>query len=208
MFTLRKNNMTSLLGDWIYPAMAFISAVLIRTRMGFIFDFLVLLLIFLFLTGNKSPFAFGNKEDILLNSLPLKRKDIVKDKYICFLIYIFSINAAFFAGSLLFSSASDKYFEISFCLLMLFMSILYVAINLPLEYFDDKISNKINSFLYMGFIFIPIILEKFIHVNKMLYFIKSIISFFGANVFFMGISLILYYVSYKISCKIYEKKDF
>lgn len=208
MFTLKKNNMTSLLGDWIYPASAFIAGMFLRMKRGFIFDFFTLLFIFLSLINNKSTSIFGKKEDILLNSMPFKRKDIVKDKYICFLIYIFSINAAFWAGSSLLSNPANKEFEISFCLLMLFMSTIYIAINLPLEYFDNKIAGKLNYFIYIGLMFIPPLLKKIINTDKIFNFMKSAISFLGANTFFIGISLIAYCLSYKISCITYEKKEF
>jgi len=162
------------------------------------------------------------KPDIIMTSLPLKRDNIVKSKYIIFGMYmlissillylvVYSYDKYSFIGTI-----SDKlgnlqngispellFFSLAIC-------IIYISISVPLHYLLGENSKIIGYILFVLLFIIPESLFRFSETNTGSSILDNILGIdtLVFSLLLLGLSLILYLASMKISIKLYNKKEF
>lgn len=160
-----------------------------------------------------------NKSEIVLNSLPLKRNDIVISKYISIFVFaiigiIYAILIGFIgkATGLPMFSRSISFLDIVsvFTAVCIFSSIFF-----PVYFKFGYIKmNFFNVILVMLIIFVPSSVIEYatenpnnIFVIKINYFINNTSSF-THNSLALLIGLIFFFISLMISIRIYKNKEF
>lgn len=160
-----------------------------------------------------------NKSEIVLNSLPIKREDIVISKYISVFVFailgiIYSIIIGFigkFTGLQVFAR-SISLLDI---VLVLTSACIFSSIFFPVYFkFGYVKMNLFNVVLAMLFIFLPSVAIGYatenpnnIFVRKINYFINNTSSF-TQNSLALLVSLIFFLISLMISMHIYKNKEF
>ena len=152
--------------------------------------------------------------DPLLISLPVKRFQIVKSRYISILIYIFLISFTVFLSSnisrLLFASNNGSIFTISGMLFAISIILLFLSINIPLQYYDPRKTQIFNALLYGFIILTPNLLSRFdisLVNNTLVQRLFSLDLKLIAPMVLI-ISLLIYVGSLFISNAIYRRKEF
>lgn len=206
----------------IYILMMLLSAPLLllsKNELGFytlfIFENLMLTIV---ICNTEIAIEKKSKTDIFITSLPIERKVIVGSKYIIFgiiplisnvldyLVVVFSEKYSFLSNV---SNLQDKinpailFISFSICLI-------YVGIYIALNYYLEENSKIIEYILLLSLFLIPELFDKIS--------IDSINTSIMEGIFSTGtgliasitiiISLIIYFVSYKVSVAIYDKKEF
>ncbi len=152
--------------------------------------------------------------DPLLISLPVKRFQIVKSRYISLLIYIFLISLTVLLSSnisrLLFASNNRAIFTIIEMLFSISLILLFLSINIPLQYYDPRKTQIFNALLYGFIILTPNLLSRFdiSLVNNTL--VQKLFSLDLKLIapMVLIISLLIYLGSLFISNAIYRRKEF
>lgn len=155
-----------------------------------------------------------SNSDSLLISLPLKKLDIVKSRYLSILMYL-----SFILGALFLSSYIGRFFlgtsnQVRFHLKGVFFTaspiLLFLSINIPFQYFDPRKTQIFNSIFYIALVLAPSLLMK-VNINPMdNSFIKGILSM-PLELLALGMflaSLLIYGLSLFVSKIIYEGKEF
>ncbi|MBW9158847.1 ABC-2 transporter permease [Clostridium tagluense] len=160
-----------------------------------------------------------NKSEIVLNSLPLKRDDIVLSKYISVFVFafigiIYSILVGFIgkATGLPVFVASISLLDI---ILVLTSVCIFTSIFFPVYFKFGYIKmNIFNVILVMSFLFVPTATIEYaasnpnnVLVQKINYFINNTSSF-TQNSLAIIICLIIFLISLMISIRIYKNKEF
>ncbi|MGV8983185.1 ABC-2 transporter permease [Clostridium sp.] len=160
-----------------------------------------------------------NKSEIILNSLPIKREDIVISKYMSVFVFailgiIYSITVGFigrFTGLHVFASSISL-----LDIVLVFTSVcIFSSIFFPVYFKFGYIKmNFFNVILAMLAIFLPSITIGYatenpnnIFVQKINYFLNNTSSF-TQNSLALLIGLIFFLISLMISIRIYKNKEF
>jgi ABC-2 type transport system permease protein len=166
-----------------------------------------------------ASFDEKNKSEIILNSLPLKRDDIVIAKYISIFIFaiiciIYSILIGFIGKTtgLPMYTRSISFLDI----VLIFSSVCIVSsIFFPMYFkFGYTKSLIFNTMLFMVIFFLPILAIQYAGSNPNNIFVQKINSFiistssFTQNSLALIIGLILFLISLMISIHIYNNKEF
>ena len=180
----------------------------------FLYGFCILIFVYI-TTIYANNYDAKNNSEVVLNSLPIERKEIVKGKYlsiminiiICGLIIILSTNL-FALGGLHFINRKAGFNDlvISFIITSIIFSIYYPF------YFKLERSKMalLNMVLYFFIFFTPSVLSKISEKTLRNPPIKKLISLYEKNLIlplFIACTLI-YYLSYQVSKKLYYKRDF
>jgi len=169
--------------------------------------------------SNAVNFDEKNKSEIILNSLPIKRNDIVKSKYMSIFVFViigffYSILVGFIGNAI-----GISIFQGSISLLdivLVFTSVcIFGSIFFPLYFKFGATKMKLfNIILFMLFLFLPITIinyaikfPNFILVQKFNYF-KNNTSSLTQNSLFLIIGLIILSISLMISIRIYNNREF
>jgi ABC-2 type transport system permease protein len=180
----------------------------------FFFGYLIFLLVYvvsIILTGKEVK----TQGDIILNSLPLKRREIVKGRYLTMLLYALGIGVfVLVLGNLIhifmgntFDGAPPNIFTI---LLGSSFVLLFFSLYLPFQYYNIGKVQLFSSLFYMVFILGPYFLSRYqgtlleTDFLQMLFSLDLVVSSFIVFAF----SCLIYFLSYKISVKIYKMKEF
>ena len=144
-------------------------------------------------------------EDILLNSLPVSRKQIVISRYL--IIFLFGISAMLLSvlSHITVSAVLKRPIAIPEELFIIFVlcQFLYNVLFIPLEYFDNKKANTIKGIVF-GLI-IYFISNK--NLNAPLTCIKNLKSVTPA-IIITALIILSIPISIFLSIKIYENKEF
>ncbi|UTC75900.1 ABC-2 transporter permease [Treponema sp. OMZ 792] len=173
--------------------------------LGFFFPFVVSMHIFSAATKIERIEGFRIGEDILLNSLPVSRKEIVLSRYL--IIFLFGMSAMLLSvlSQITVSAAFKRPIAIPKEVFIIFIvcQFIYNVLFIPLEYFDNKKANTIKGILYGLTIY-------FVSKKNLSVPFDYIINLKGIApaVVFAGIIILSIYYSIFLSIKIYEKKEF
>ena len=175
-----------------------------------------MLFIVLFMVISVISYDEKSSADIMFNSLPVKRYDLVAAKYLstlgvtlfsCFLIYI-ATNIM----SLLLSHKSIIQYPASMLLVVFIISIslIYYGIYFPMHYYSIGRAKVVNSIIYFLLIIIPNVAKK---ISGKIIGIDVLKQIKDVNFWVIGIVLLIasagfYCFSYNISMKIYTNKEF
>lgn len=173
--------------------------------------FMFIYLIPLLLTKNDANVNI----DIILNSLPIDSKDIVRARYISILLYTIIISLGFFIA---YNMTSTIYSEIigsitmkiSNLLFLMGLSLIILSLYLPFHYSSIRKAQTFNQFFYITLFFIQVITlkysEKILSIDKIKYIVNM-----DSNKFvpvFIGFGIVLYLLSLQLSKSIYKRKEF
>lgn len=154
------------------------------------------------------------KSEVILNSFPLDRRNIVRSKYITLIIFILISSAVIVALTNVLpmllnidgrASANIHTVIIAANVLFLFYSIYY-----PIYFKVGEGLRTFNTILWLLLVIGPNLLVKALKTldQRKLIEILAHIDLDKINLYLLGISLIIYYLSLQISKKIYVKKEF
>ncbi|MBU5439937.1 ABC-2 transporter permease [Tissierella sp. MSJ-40] len=163
-----------------------------------------------------SGFEGRAKSDIILNSFPINRIDIVKAKYVSMIIYIILggmfiiIPTQIFKLIGSFSGKVGNPASLFDFLFVLALSLIFYSIYLPFYYKSDDGLRTFNQVFYMIMIIIPGVIGKLgkkIEGTELFSYIigmdlKSVI------LILLGLGVVLYIISLQISKQIYLKREF
>jgi len=172
--------------------------------------FIFINLSMIMLICNTDLLAEGNNNiDLLMISLPIVKKDIVKSKFIIYGIYSVLYNILSFMCEYSFLakigglrnglSPEIIFYSLALCLI-------YLGIIIPLYYYLGEKSNVIGYVLFFSIFAIQKIIDVLIESSV----IRSIIdtnSWVFVSMIFIT-ALIIYFISLRISISIYNKKEF
>lgn len=148
----------------------------------------------------------------LLLSMPVKRFDIVKARYLTVLLYILStvgvIALSYTAISIVLKN-NKSYFTIYLILFTMAVILLFASVNLILQYIDEKKAQIFNVLLYALVLLSPRIYDRLglNFLNVALIEKMSQVNIFFLSSLSLVISLFIYGISLFISKFIYEKKE-
>ena len=160
-----------------------------------------------------------NNSEVILNSLPLKREDIVISKYISIFVFgavglVYSILIGFI-GKATGLPIFDSTISLLHIVLVLTSVCIFSSIFFPVYFKFGYIKmNFFNVILIMLIVFIPSLAIEYagsnpnnILVEKITYFINNTSSL-TQNSLVLIIALILFLISLMISIRIYNNKEF
>ncbi|KOA21401.1 hypothetical protein CLHOM_00720 [Clostridium homopropionicum DSM 5847] len=156
------------------------------------------------------------KIHVALNSLPIKKHEIVLAKYLSFILHIFLISGVIIIFTLILSilglktsarTANIWDMIIAFNILGIFYSIYY-----PIYYkFESSKLRILNIGLYLMLLVAPNYITKFLKSDSGTNLIKYLSTFNNTNalsLIILILSIFLLIVSFLISIRIYSKKEF
>ena len=160
-----------------------------------------------------------NNSDIILNSLPVSRKTIIRSRYLMFLASIVLTLLLTGIIGFLFSLAGlpENQPLISFADIssVLISVSLLSGIYYPLFVkFGSRYMRIFNSFLFLAIFFTPSFLASYIMENKSQQWVREIVEKAtavpetGYYVFALILSACILSISYLITLRLYENKDF
>ncbi len=155
------------------------------------------------------------KVDMMLNSFPVNRYDIVRAKYISMGFYILAISGIVFLSSNLFKAVSNNemmcnsatIFDILFILGFVLM---FFSMYLPFHYYNVGKAQAFNQIFYIILILLPNIIGRFGSKIESTKIFGSIISMDLKiiTLMFVVVGIMMYLVSLQISKSIYKTKEF
>lgn len=155
-----------------------------------------------------------NKADIVLNSLPINKRDVVKGKYLLLLVYTIMYSLSVIVLTNIFvlmgigkggRPAGIWDFMVALNLLLIFYSIYY-----PIYFKSGNGLATFNQLIYMLIILTPAMLGKFGRVLQQAKIVNILIemNIRKISVALSIFSAIIYYISLQTSKVIYLRKEF
>lgn len=157
-----------------------------------------------------------NKTDIIINSLPIKRKDVVLAKYLAVIVFTIYAIIAYWIDSFILKlfplplkiQSVSLTGIISIIFLVGLMTSLYIPLNYKFGYSKLKI---IATFLFLAMFFVPNLLILYVQENPDTEIVKLFSNLLSSDwiisIFLLSVTLVLSMISYFISLRIYRNKD-
>lgn len=179
-----------------------------------IYGFAIFIMIYM-ITIFSTQHEVKTKVDMMLNSFPVNRYDIVRAKYISMGFYILAISGIVFLSSNLFKAVSNNemmcnsatIFDILF---ITGFALIFFAIYLPFQYYSIGKAQVFNGIFYAILIILPNIISRYGSKIVDTDIFGRIISMDLKIIalMFVGIGIMMYLVSLQISKGIYKAKEF
>ncbi|MGI5085391.1 ABC-2 transporter permease [Treponema putidum] len=202
---IRKANEVRFFMPFLIAVLILASGISMGNIFGLFFPFWTSIHVFAAATKINRVEGINIGEDILLNSLPVSRKQIVISRYL--IIFLFGISAMLLSvlSHITVSAVLKRPITIPEELFIIFVlcQFLYNVLFIPLEYFDNKKANTIKGIVF-GLI-IYFISNK--NLNAPLTCIKNLKSVTPA-IIITALIILSIPISIFLSIKIYEKKEF
>ena len=180
---------------------------------NFAFSYSIILLVYVTITDSSYQ-DVKSKSEVILNSFPINRGNIVKGKYIIMILYIimYSISMGL-VGKILMPiiHGRESQLEIFWSLLIVTtINLIFFSVYYPL-YFksEDGLINFSQTFRLI-IIILPSILGRYmgnIPMDKVLYFMEKM-GDKKIGVILLILAFVFYYISLQISKRIYIRKEF
>jgi len=154
------------------------------------------------------------KSDIIFNSFPVKRNEIVKAKYMSIILYLLLISGIVYIGSNVFailaSNGTTTGARLREILFVLGLFVLFLSVYLPFEFYNIGKVQVFNSIFYILLILLPNLVRKYVNeiVNSKIFRTLMKLDFNTFTMVLLGVSIISYVISLNISKGIYDKKEF
>lgn len=160
-----------------------------------------------------------NKSEIMLNSLPISRKDIVLAKYLSIFIYMGIAMLAYMLATLIVMAmkipVKVQFISLEGITTSLFLVSLMTSVYLPIIFKFGYLKAKMfNMMMFLLFFFIPMGIVTLYKNSEPDSSIKNALngmatwSQWQIALLIAAISLLMMYVSYYISVKIYNNREF
>lgn len=160
-----------------------------------------------------------NKADIMLNSLPLKRYNIVLAKYISLFIFVAIGSVIYFILEMVLRGTGFPFKTypitieafIGAIFAVSIMHSIYFPVIFKLGYTKAKV---INFVMFFVFFFGISQLINYIYVNKNTGFVRKVLAFFESRSDYLivlaitAVAALLLLISYTISLRVYKKREF
>lgn len=173
---------------------------------------------YMFLLG-ACAYEEKNKSEVFLNSLPLTRDDIVKARYLSVFVFMFlalttigGLGAVMKLAQLPFPPHYLSLVDILAVSVSLFLlSSIYLPVFFKFGYIQSRL---LNIVFFLLFFFAPNLLIQFVHENIEKPYIKQIMMFINQMsvaafcILTISFVLLLMYLSYLISLKVYRQREF
>lgn len=154
------------------------------------------------------------KSDAFIISMPVKKFDIVKARYLTMMIYIFGTLGIIYlvsnVGKILFDNMPGNPLTLLGILVIGAIMVILTSVYIPFQYYDQKNSQFFLVIIQLLVVATPNIMERF-GINIVdLSFIKIILDldFNIVGLMLLAVALTLYVISLFISKTIYEAKEF
>lgn len=154
------------------------------------------------------------RANALIVSLPIKRFDVVKSRYVSMLIYIIFASIIVYISShtskIIFDDVYGSPLALNAILIISSIIIMYLVFNLPFQYYNLGKAQIFNSIFYVVVILSPNIFNR-LNINIAESTLMKNILELDLNQFSLilfGISILLYFISLFVSKSIYEAKEF
>ena len=154
------------------------------------------------------------KSDSLLISLPVRKFDIVKARYLTIIIYIFVLLGTIYLssnmGKILFKNMPGSPLGFIEMLIIFSIIIIFFSLYIPFQYHSLRNAQMVGSILYMLVILAPNVLKRFdIGIDDLVFIKKILLMEYGSVAFILiGLGLALYIISTFISRGIYGAREF
>ena len=192
--------------------------ILFMQHIGFVVFPTALTILSYMLVGTACANDDKNKADVMLNSLPIKRSNIVFAKYISIFIYttlgIIIYLAAITLISLIGLPIHIYPISVEGLAGALFSIILLNSIYFPFYFKYGYIKSRfLNYFLFFTFFFGSMSMVGFITKHRNTFWVKNISYFFNSLnnieilVLTVGSILVILALSFEISLKVYKNRD-
>jgi len=161
-----------------------------------------------------------NKCEIMLNSLPISRRDIVTAKYVSLALYaFFGIAITGIAGLVIKSSGLLSFgvrnINIDDIIIIIIAIGMMYSIYYPLYFKFGLLKLRvINILLYLSFLFVPNVMVSLIQNNPDNIVVQSFINIINnqpgyiLQIGMLSLTLIVLFASFILSIKLYNKKEF
>lgn len=150
-----------------------------------------------------------DKSQVILNSFPIKRSDIVKEKYIILIVFILISSILFFLLTNIIKVVSHKTDGRAIGILDIIVAIdillIFYSIYFPLFFKFDS-NNVFNSILFILVLIAPKILVK-VFDRRILDMVESLNSY-KVSIVILIFSIAIYCISLQVSKHIYLKREF
>lgn len=168
---------------------------------------------------NSFGYEDKNKSDIMLNSLPISRRDIVLAKYLSIFVYMGLAILAYMGSSLLVKALripidvvllSLEGVTTAFLIVAL-MSSIYLPIIFKFGYIKAKLFNLV---MFLFFFFVPTIIVNLYNNPRYHHYFVNFFQEFASwknwqiASLLIAFSLLILSISYSISVSIYKKREF
>lgn len=171
------------------------------------------------LTQYSFAYEDKNKSEIMLNSLPISRKDIVLAKYLSIFLYIGLAMVAYMFATLIVMAIKIpikvQFISLQGITITLFLVSLMASLYLPIIFKFGYLKAKMfNMVMFLLFFFIPMGVVSFYQNSEYTSSIDNILtgmatwSDWQIASLIVGISLLMMALSYYISVTIYNKREF
>ncbi|WP_035288865.1 ABC-2 transporter permease [Clostridium sp. KNHs214] len=154
------------------------------------------------------------KETLIVNSLPIKREEIVMHKYLMLILYVLIFGVVVMLETTLlklFKVAGGSVASPWTIVVSLTLSFIVFSFYNPFSINNTSGAQKLNSIIYIFVLVVPGIMKKVLATSmgeKVLTLIVSIKNINLVHLFFLCIGILFYFISFGICTKIYKLKDF
>lgn len=177
-----------------------------------IYILVIIMLVFIFVIYTN---GYDNyKSEMLFNSLPIDRRNIVRSKYLTLIIFTVSACGIVFLLSksmyLFGFTELDNSLSIQIAILIVSIVLIFYSIYYPYYFKVGESIRSFNSVLWILTMIGPGALTKILKTswgNEMLTKLAAI-DFNTINLYILALSLIMYYISLQISKGIYKRREF
>lgn len=155
--------------------------------------------------------------DSLINSFPIKRKDVVISKYLYYLLLY--VVSTVFLGAVVFILGKYDMEKISFAILIQSMVFIYFVLltgvtNYIYYRFDYNVATKYGPIIIIVIIYLPILIYKLLSIIKPDFIDTVLVSMLGENfvqyklpIIIFAVGLVIYFILMFFSIKRYKQKD-
>jgi len=154
------------------------------------------------------------KSEIILNSFPIDRRDIIRGKYISLIIFILISSGAIIIFTNMLPRILSKEGKVGANIYTLIIAanilLLFYSIYYPFYFKIGGGLKTFNTILWLLLVIGPNLLVKAFKALDQKGLLEKLmnIDFDKINLYMLVISLIIYYLSLQMSKKIYMKKEF
>ena len=207
----RKINIFAVIYGLFIVALGLIMPEPLMSTLLYIFGMTILIFITVIYTNGYDD---KYKSEIILNSLPMDRKNIVRAKYMALILFIvISCGTVLIFTNIILKlgiASTGKGASIWNAIFVTNISLIFYSIYYPIYFKVGEGLRSFNTMLWILMVIGPSVLSKLMEgLNNIGYLEKIIdIDINRINIYVLILSLIMFYMSMKISEKIYRTREF
>lgn len=176
------------------------------------FSYAVLMIVYVSIVDS-SYRDIKNKSEVILNSFPIDRKNIVRGKYIIMILYIIMYSLPMWLTNKIFMPiiyGGESHLEILWSLMIITtISLIFYSIYYPLYFKSEDGLMTFSQVFRLIIIMLPSVLSRYIKkfpVDRVIYFVEKAGNI-KTWILLLVVAFVFYYISLQISKKIYMEKE-